>query len=101
MWRRAGGELYYRAADKMMAVPFTTSPEFRASAPKQLWEASYFDGAASSCGMPGVSSSGYDVTPDGERDRCSVHSGKPIVRGEKWLWRSTLRQHSLYERPAP
>jgi serine/threonine-protein kinase len=67
VWRRSGGELYYRNGNKMMAVSVTTSPEFRASAPKQLWEGSYSDGSGASCGMPGVTSSNYDVTPDGQR----------------------------------
>ena len=67
VWRRSGGELYYRAGDKMMAVSVTTSPRFNASAPKQLWEGSYSQGTASSCGMPGVSSSNYDVAADGQR----------------------------------
>ena len=67
VWRRSGGELYYRSGNKMMVVSVTTSqPEFRASAPKQLWEGNYSDGAGASCGMPGVSSSNYDVTPDGQ-----------------------------------
>ena len=48
-------------------VSVTTSPEFRASAPKQLWEGDYSDGSGASCGMPGVSSSNYDVTADGQR----------------------------------
>jgi hypothetical protein len=50
----------------MMVVSVTTTPEFRASAPKQLWEGNYSDGSGASCGMPGVSSSNYDVTPDGQ-----------------------------------
>ncbi len=54
VWRRSGGELYYRSGNKMMVVSVTTSqPEFRASAPKQLWEGNYSDGAGASCGMPG------------------------------------------------
>jgi hypothetical protein len=40
----------------------------------------------------------YNVTATGEQDHASLHSGKPIVRGEKWLWRSTLRKRSLYRR---
>ena len=51
----------------MMVVSVTTSPEFRASAPKELWQADYSDGSGASCGMPGVSSSNYDVTADGQR----------------------------------
>jgi len=67
IWRRSGGELYYRAGDKMMVVSVATSPRFQASAPRQLWEGAYSEGTASSCGMPGVSSSNYDVTADGQR----------------------------------
>ena len=67
IWRRTGGELYYRNDNKMMAVSVTTSPEFHASAPHLLWEGSYAAGSGSSCGMPGVNASSYDVTADGQR----------------------------------
>jgi serine/threonine protein kinase len=67
VWRRSGGELYYRSDKKMMVVSVTTSPEFRASAPKLLWEGNYSGGSGASCGMPGASSSNYDVTADGQR----------------------------------
>ena len=66
-WRRTGGELYYRSGDKMMAVSVTTSPEFTAAAPRLLWEGAYSSGTGSSCGMPGVASSAYDVSADGQR----------------------------------
>jgi hypothetical protein len=67
VWRRSGGELYYRAQNKMMAVSVTTSPEFKAGAPRLLWEGAYSHGTGSSCGMPGVASSNYDVSADGQR----------------------------------
>lgn len=67
MWRHSGGELYYRSGNLMMMVSVTTSPQFLASAPKPLWEGNYSNGSGSSCGMPGVSSASYDVTPDGQR----------------------------------
>jgi serine/threonine-protein kinase len=67
VWRRSGGELFYRSGDRMMVVSVVTSPQFKASAPQQLWEATYARGSAASCGMPGVSSSNYDVTADGQR----------------------------------
>ena len=51
----------------MMAVSVTTSPEFKASAPQLLWEGAYSHGSGSSCGMPGVASSSYDVSADGQR----------------------------------
>jgi serine/threonine-protein kinase len=68
VWKRSGGELFYRSDNKMMAVSvITTGPEFQASAAKQLWEGKYSPGSGASCGMPGVSSANYDVTADGER----------------------------------
>ena len=67
VWRRGGGELYYRSGNKMMAVTVTTSPTFSAGAPRLLWEGAYSRGTGSSCGMPGVASSSYDVSADGER----------------------------------
>ena len=74
VWRRSGGELYYRSApafprtgDKMMVVTVSTTGGFHASAPRMLWEGNYSNGSGSSCGMPGVSSSNYDVTADGQR----------------------------------
>jgi Tol biopolymer transport system component/tRNA A-37 threonylcarbamoyl transferase component Bud32 len=66
VWRRSGGELFYRSSNRMMVVSVTTSP-FRASAPRVLWEGAYSRGLGSSCGMPGVASSNYDVTADGRR----------------------------------
>ena len=66
VWRRSGGELYYRSQNKMMAVSVTTFPKFQASAPHELWAGDYSDGSGASCGMPGVSSSNYDVTSDGQ-----------------------------------
>ncbi len=67
LWKRKGGELYYRNADKMMVVSVTTSPTFSASKPRLLWEGQYSHGMSSSCGAPGPTSSNYDVTPDGQR----------------------------------
>ena len=85
VWRRSGGELYYRAGNKMMAVALTTHPNFQASAPKLLWEGAYSEGTGASCGMPGVSSSNYDVTADGQRflmvrdDDASAYATKIVV----------------------
>src|SRR3989442_9257811 len=67
VWRRSGGALYYRSGNKMIVVSVTTSPGFRASAPKELWEGNYSDGLARHAVLPGVSSSNYDVTLDGQR----------------------------------
>ncbi len=67
VWRRSGGELYFRSLNRMMVVSVSTSPAFSASAPRPLWEGTYSRGLGSSCGMPGVGSSNYDVTADGQR----------------------------------
>ena len=47
-------------------------------------------------GEPGMGLLHYNAIPDGSPDVQSLHSGRPVERGEKWLWRSTLREHSLY-----
>jgi hypothetical protein len=89
VWRRSGGELYYRNGARMMAVSIQLSPALMASTPRQLWEGQYSDGAASSCGMPGVSSSNYDVSADGRRflmvrDDDSSVAGKQVVVVLNW-----------------
>lgn len=38
----------------------------------------------------------YNVRPDGSVDEDSVHIGRPVERGEKWLWRCALREHALF-----
>jgi eukaryotic-like serine/threonine-protein kinase len=65
VWRRTGEELFYRNGDAMVAVPVT--PTFSAGRPQELWKGHYSHGMSSSCGAPGVTSSNYDVTPDGQR----------------------------------
>jgi serine/threonine-protein kinase len=67
VWKRSGGELYYRNGDSMMAVAVSTSPSFNAGRPQELWKDHYSHGMSSSCGPPGATSSNYDVTADGKR----------------------------------
>jgi len=67
VWRRSGGELFYRNGDSMMAVSVTTSPAFRSERPRELWKGHYSHGMSSSCGPAGPTSSNYDVTTEGER----------------------------------
>jgi len=67
LWNRSGHEIFYRNADKMMAVPVSTAGGFKAGKPSLLWEGHYSLGMSSSCGPPGVSSASYDVTSDGSR----------------------------------
>ena len=67
VWKRSGGELYFRNGDKMMAVQVSTAPTFAAGHPRTLWEGHYSHGMSTSCGPPGATSSNYDVTADGQR----------------------------------
>jgi serine/threonine-protein kinase len=67
VWKRQGGELYYRNGDKMMAVTVVAGSTLTAGKPKLLWEAHYNQGMNSMCGAPGPTSSNYDVTADGQR----------------------------------
>lgn len=66
-------------------------------APEAGGETAYLAPGIDVSGEPGMAVIHYNVTPDGRQDEASVHAGKPIAQGEKWLWRSTLRAHSLYD----
>ena len=59
VWDRSGRELFYRNADKMMAVDITTQPSFSAGKPKMLFEGRYVPNTAT---IPN-----YDVSRDGQR----------------------------------
>lgn len=67
VWRRDGRELFYRRGDSMMVVTIAAGPSFSGGRPQELWKGSYSHGMSSSCGAPGLTSSNYDVTPDGLR----------------------------------
>jgi hypothetical protein len=67
VWRRDGRELFYRDGDRMMAVAVSAGDTFDAGRPQQLWRGPYSHGMSSSCGAPGLTSSNYDVTSDGNR----------------------------------
>jgi serine/threonine-protein kinase len=67
VWKRAGGELFYRNGDSMMAVAVSTGGDLKAGRPQELWKGHYSHGMSSSCGPPGATSSNYDVTADGKR----------------------------------
>ena len=66
VWRRIGGELFYRNGDSMMTVPVSTASGFTAGRPQELWKGHYSHGMSSSCGAPGLTSSNYDATADGK-----------------------------------
>ena len=44
----------------------------------------------------GMAALHHNVTPDGMPDKHSLHQGQPVKKGQKWLMRTTLREHSLY-----
>ncbi|MBZ5559378.1 MAG: serine/threonine-protein kinase [Acidobacteriia bacterium] len=67
VWRRAGGELFFRNGDSMLAVAVSTASGFSAGRPQEIWKGHYSHGMSSSCGAPGLTSSNYDVTADGNR----------------------------------
>ena len=51
----------------MVAVDVATASSFSAGRPRELWKGHYSHGMSSSCGIPGATSSNYDVTADGTR----------------------------------
>jgi tRNA A-37 threonylcarbamoyl transferase component Bud32 len=67
VWRRDGRELFYRSGDRMMAVTVSPGDVFSSTRPVELWRGPYSPGMSTSCGAPGLTSSNYDVTPDGQR----------------------------------
>jgi eukaryotic-like serine/threonine-protein kinase len=60
VWNRNGRELFYRSANKMMAVDVVTQPTFSAGKPRLVFEGRYL-------ARTGGSPANYDVSPDGQR----------------------------------
>ena len=59
LWSRDGKELFYRNADKMIAVAVETRPTFTPSSPKLLFQGNY--------GYDHRGDVNYDISPDGRR----------------------------------
>jgi serine/threonine-protein kinase len=77
VWRRMGGEIYYREGNKMMVVSLDTrGPKLGQSAPRMLFEGAYYQGTGASCEMGGTSAANYDVSPDGQRFLMIRDNGK-------------------------
>jgi serine/threonine-protein kinase len=91
VWKRTGGELYYRNGDSMMVVAVSTGLTFKAGRPWELWKGHYSHGMSTSCGPPGATSSNYDVTADGKRflmvrdDDQDRATSKQIVVVQGWV----------------
>ncbi len=64
-------------------------------APDLGGETEYPHGGLLVRGQRGTAVVHYNVT-DGVPEATSLHAGRPVLAGEKWLWRSTLREHSMY-----
>lgn len=64
-------------------------------APAAGGETVYDKAGLSVAGQRGQGVLHYNVGPDGHPDPMSLHTGMPVRDGEKWLWRSTLREHCL------
>jgi prolyl 4-hydroxylase len=57
----------------------------------------YHHPGISVAGTPGLGLIHYNTTADGAADPRSLHSGSAIQAGEKWLWRSTLRERATVD----
>jgi eukaryotic-like serine/threonine-protein kinase len=87
IWSRDGRELFYRDANRMMAVKVAGTETFSPGRPEVLFERDYFQ-----TGSPGIMN--YDVTPDGQRFlmlKRADNSGArlTVVQG----FRQLIRQH--------
>jgi serine/threonine-protein kinase len=60
LWNPNGKEIFYRSANKMMAVDVKTTPDVVLSTPRLLFEGRYAFGA-------GITIANYDVSNDGQR----------------------------------
>lgn len=58
-WNPDGKEIFYRSGPRLLALPVTTSPSFKAGKARVLFEGRYAEGP------PGIAN--YDVSPDGRR----------------------------------
>jgi len=61
VWSPDGRELFYRIGARMMVASIQTSPVFRSSRPRELFEGPYLSGADTA-----AIATTYDVAPDGE-----------------------------------
>jgi eukaryotic-like serine/threonine-protein kinase len=61
VWSRAGGEMFYRHGDALMAAAVNPGPEFTSAAPRTLFRGDYEEPARPDWPR------NYDVTPDGKQ----------------------------------
>ena len=61
IWNPKGGELFYRSANRLMAVPITTGPNLTVGPPRVVLDGQYWTTPV------GLTNATYDVSPDGQR----------------------------------
>jgi hypothetical protein len=82
MWNPAGGELFYRSGNRMIAVPVALAPEFSAGKPVTLFEGPWLLSPANVVN--------YDVSHDGQRflmlrSADEDQGAREIVVVQNWL----------------
>lgn len=67
-------------------------------APEEGGETEYIKAGCTITGRTGMAGLHYNCLPSNLQDEMTEHRGRPIVRGEKWLLRTAIREHGLYGR---
>ena len=101
VWRRSGGELYYRQQDSMMLVSVKTEPNLTVSKPQTLWERRFRRGTSATCGGAGATSSNYDVTANGDRFLMIQDDSEDVVARQVNVvlgWSEELKRSSGHTR---
>ncbi|HEX5314520.1 MAG TPA: 2OG-Fe(II) oxygenase [Gammaproteobacteria bacterium] len=65
-------------------------------APETGGETHYLKIGQKIAGRAGMALCHFNLGPDGKPDPLTLHTGEPVRRGEKWLARTTLREHPLF-----
>lgn len=65
-------------------------------APEQGGETHYLKLGLKIPGRPRIALCHFNLTPDGKPDKMTLHTGEPILKGEKWLARTTLRENAFF-----
>ncbi len=88
VWCPAGGELFYRSGDQMVAVPIETGETLEVGAPHILFEGQYITDTLTQSG-----SHSYDVAPDCERF-LMISATEPAITGLRVVlnWTEELKQ---------
>ncbi|HET7922715.1 MAG TPA: 2OG-Fe(II) oxygenase [Gammaproteobacteria bacterium] len=66
------------------------------NAPQQGGETHYLKLGLKVAGRANMALCHFNLTPTGDTDAATLHTGEPVLAGEKWLARTTLREAPLY-----